>query len=713
MRTSRTRVRIALAVALVAAAVPWLAAAPAQAAEQAVDDATFTWKISEHAWTSSSLSPSHATTGSATKEEAGFAFADGAGTYDPTTGELDLDFAGSVTLGNTVQGGYRIRLADPAIVVDAAGDGTVTADVSFCGGTAACLDPGFNTPARVVVAAFETDGPSGTPADLTWVELPTPEPVTVVTPAFEGALQFPQTFISALGPSSPSLDGHFRQTNAAGPENTTNLAKLPAPFTLTPSHEPPAGPAVVVDPSSGLDPDGDTVTVSGTGFEGVGIYVRLCSEPPGPVGTVEGRPTSDQCDADHQHWVSTSYPAGPTAPMAPDGSFSVELDVAAAFGDVDCSTETCGIAIRRDHLGGTSDASYDSFTPVSFGGDATTTTTAPSTTSTTAHTTSTTEPDLDGSGTIVGGSLEWGFKAGFRSYVTGPIAQGSITVAPPATQAAGNGPFTFPLSGEGTFEGIDDVEAAFAGGVRFQGHHGELDLEFTDPQVVLDGDVGTLVVDTREDEEVPLASLDLTEATVSVEDGTVTIAGIPVALTPEGADALTSEGGQGGYSPGEQMDPATLVLEVDGDLSGVPTTPVDPDADKVTCTPTGSVPAGSTIRVCGSGFLPGEQVRVFLHSEPVQIGIAAADASGAVDAQVTIPATAAAGQHRIELRGVTSGRSIFSDPFTVTAPAGGVLPRTGAEAWPLARSAAALLVAGALAIGVARRRRLTEVAVER
>src|SRR5690606_29014392 len=139
-------------------------------------------------------------------------------------------------------------------------------------------------------------------------------------------------------------------------------------------------------------------------------------------------------------------------------------------GTIDCLEVACGIAVRRDHIGGGSDYSYDAFVPVSFQGE---------------------EPggdDPDGeragcedpggedrctergepprNGTIVGGELEWGVKDSFRSYIVGPIAQGNITTQAPATQEPGNGTFHFPLAEEGTFESVDAIDAGFAGGVR-------------------------------------------------------------------------------------------------------------------------------------------------------------------------------------------------------------------------------------------------------
>jgi len=80
----------------------------------------------------------------------------------------------------------------------------------------------------------------------------------------------------------------------------------------------------------------------------------------------------------------------------------------------------------------------------------------------------------------------------------------------------------------------------------------------------------------------------------------------------------------------------------------------------------GTVAAGSTVNVSGQGFLAGEQVQVWLFSEPTLLTVETADTGGAVGSTVTIPVTITAGTHHIELRGLTSGRTVRSAELTVT-----------------------------------------------
>lgn len=117
-------------------------------------------------------------------------------------------------------------------------------------------------------------------------------------------------------------------------------------------------------------------------------------------------------------------------------------------------------------------------------------------------------------------------------------------------------------------------------------------------------------------------------------------------------------------SPGTTSPPATA--------PATPTLPAGPTP--VGCIDTASVAAGAPLTVCGDGFLPGEQVQVLLHSVPKQLAAVTADVAGNVRTTVTVPAGTVAGSHRVELRGVKSGLSLFSVPFTVTAAAAAIAP---------------------------------------
>lgn len=112
--------------------------------------------------------------------------------------------------------------------------------------------------------------------------------------------------------------------------------------------------------STNLVAAGDTVTVTLSGIPtDEGVYVRLCK---GTLAEVtQARPTA--CFGQGS-WVSLSstqqlYGAG-------NAANPVALAVQAQFDNVNCLVDACGIHIRRDHNGGSSDYSLDRFIPVTF-----------------------------------------------------------------------------------------------------------------------------------------------------------------------------------------------------------------------------------------------------------------------------------------------------------------------------------------------------------
>ncbi|MFZ6004257.1 MAG: prenyltransferase/squalene oxidase repeat-containing protein [Actinomycetota bacterium] len=149
----------------------------------------------------------------------------------------------------------------------------------------------------------------------------------------------------------------------------------------------------------------------------------------------------------------------------------------------------------------------------------------------------------------------------------------------------------------------------------------------------------------------------------------------------------------------EPIDPAALAP-----CAPVPTT-APPSAPTATASATSVVLGGSTT-VSGSGFTPGEQVTITLHSTPVLLATVVADGEGRVTKAVTIPTDLEVGEHRIELVGLTSGvRASIEIEVLGTEVAGrGTLPATGRASAASVALAVALLLAGATLIGAARRR---------
>lgn len=118
--------------------------------------------------------------------------------------------------------------------------------------------------------------------------------------------------------------------------------------------------SVSADKSQNLVAAGDTVTVTLSDVPAnQGVYVRLCKGTLAEVS--QARPT--QCFGQGA-WVSHStvqqgFGAG-------NAALPVALAVQAQFDSVNCLADACGIHIRRDHSGGSSDYSLDRFIPVTF-----------------------------------------------------------------------------------------------------------------------------------------------------------------------------------------------------------------------------------------------------------------------------------------------------------------------------------------------------------
>ena len=81
-----------------------------------------------------------------------------------------------------------------------------------------------------------------------------------------------------------------------------------------------------------------------------------------------------------------------------------------------------------------------------------------------------------------------------------------------------------------------------------------------------------------------------------------------------------------------------------------------------------SVHVGQSQTATGAGFLAGERVQAVIHSTPVTVGTAKADALGVVNVRYAVAASVPAGAHTVTLTGLTSGLSA-SQPLTVVAAA--------------------------------------------
>lgn len=195
---------------------------------------------------------------------------------------------------------------------------------------------------------------------------------------------------------------------------------------------------------------------------------------------------------------------------------------------------------------------------------------------------------------VTTGTISWGLKASFRSYVTGPIAHGAIKASSPASDDGTRTTFA-QASGEWA-EGAADV--ATSGSVRFTGHSGELDLTISDPQLVVSGSGGKLVIDAVDSEgkkhsNLVVASLNLTGA-ITTSTTSVTLTKAKATLTSAGT-ALFALDGAAFYPAGTELDPvsATFALKPGPGESSSPTASVS-STPTVPATPSTTPSATST-----------------------------------------------------------------------------------------------------------------------
>ncbi|MFF4847577.1 HtaA domain-containing protein [Streptomyces sp. NPDC001194] len=184
--------------------------------------------------------------------------------------------------------------------------------------------------------------------------------------------------------------------------------------------------------------------------------------------------------------------------------------------------------------------------------------------------------------TVQGGRLDWGIKSSFQSYVTGPVAKGAFKLKNGAATVGGS-LFRFH-SATGSYDPDSGAfEAAFSGGVGFQGHQKpdgtyELDLTVSRPTVKIDGGRGTLYADVSSKAkdtgavttqiQVPFATLGLGGVDMKGGGSPIALTGIPATLTEQGARAFA-----GYYSAGAQLDPVSLSADVKAPAAGTAPSP--------------------------------------------------------------------------------------------------------------------------------------------
>ncbi|MGX5682649.1 HtaA domain-containing protein [Schumannella luteola] len=240
--------------------------------------------------------------------------------------------------------------------------------------------------------------------------------------------------------------------------------------------------------------------------------------------------------------------------------------------------------------------------------------------------------------------LVWGVKESFRTYVTGPIAHGTITTLGDAGRSGSL--FTFAATSGGTFSGTTGTGTAlYSGGVNFSGHSGALDLTLSDPSIRVDSaSSGVLLLSVDGGEEIPFATLDLASATRTTSGDTVTWTAAPAALTAEGAAAFSV----GGYTAGTALDPVTFVVNATGtDPEPAP----EATSLSLSATPAGGATVGGTVTLSAT-VTPGAAGTVTFRSGSTVLG--------------SRPVTAATATATLAFTATTAGISTLRADFAPT-----------------------------------------------
>ncbi|MFJ9055927.1 HtaA domain-containing protein [Streptomyces sp. NPDC102409] len=194
-------------------------------------------------------------------------------------------------------------------------------------------------------------------------------------------------------------------------------------------------------------------------------------------------------------------------------------------------------------------------------------------------------------------AVDWGVRRTFREYVTGPIGRGRWTLADGAQD--GGAVFRFPR-GKGTYDaGRKELDAAFAGSVRFTGADG-LDLDLAGFAARIASGKGTLLADVTRggatDKAVPLVTF--AAGDLAPEDGLALLAEAPATLTAAGAEAFGSL-----YKAGTAMDPVSLAVVVDAkaELPALPDLGSAAEPSDAPATPSAATPAAAEPVAAESG----------------------------------------------------------------------------------------------------------------
>lgn len=284
---------------------------------------------------------------------------------------------GALALGGAALLGAACTPPDPGPTFDPAVTFSATTDLAQVGSTVTVTGSGFDpslitpagTPPATAVAGIYVaigigDGPVPTAYTSAKYIRPTgPDPET----GSGAKLQSDGTFTATIA-TPPLFAGQNQAVNCYLDACkvfvwSAHAGTVPSwSFSAPASFAPATAKQVVVSKTTGLNRDGETVTVTGAGFAATspGIYVGQLpwSEENAPAGW----------NLDAAAWGATKYlPVSPGG-LSTEGNFRTTIDTAAVIGSsaTDCGLQACSIATVKAHGQSDPTGALTSWTPISF-----------------------------------------------------------------------------------------------------------------------------------------------------------------------------------------------------------------------------------------------------------------------------------------------------------------------------------------------------------
>ena len=199
-------------------------------------------------------------------------------------------------------------------------------------------------------------------------------------------------------------------------------------------------------------------------------------------------------------------------------------------------------------------------------------------------------PASAASGDVSAATLDWGVKTSFRTYITGPIASGTVETEGGATTVTGGYRWAAGTGSYAVATGAADI--SYPGAVHFSGHAGALDVRFADPRITLSGDgTGALLVHATSKGLTPGSDIDATVTLATLSGAVPTVTGqtasfsaVAAALTTDGAAAFA-----GFYPAGTALDPLSFSIPFEAAPVAVATTTT------LAASPTATAAAGDSV----------------------------------------------------------------------------------------------------------------------